>query len=121
MALGNANTSAQARGKNKATKIRTKKDKDTAANYTAFSTTVVETSVANSCSISTSNMTKQYFHDGSHASNLPYQVGDKVYTTKRTNPRFYLPDGYYKIGPDRGRYFSIKIVDGAVASITTCP
>ena len=121
MALGNANTAAQARGKNKATKIRTKKDKDTAADYKVFSTTVVETSVSNACSISTSNMNVQCFHDGSHASNLPYEVGDKVYTTKRANPRFFLPDGHYKIGPDRGRYFSIKIKDGAVESRTTCP
>ena len=121
MALGNANTAAQARGKNNATKIRTRKDKDTAASYTAFSTTVVETSVANSCSISTSNMNIQCFHDGSHASNLPYEVGDKVYTIKRANPRFYLPDGFYKIGPDRGRYFSIQVTNGAVAARTTCP
>tara|TARA_R100001129_G_scaffold130764_1_gene92577 strand:- start:280 stop:645 length:366 start_codon:yes stop_codon:yes gene_type:complete len=121
MALGNANASAQARGKNKATKIRKRKEIELAASFTAFSTTAAETSISNSCSISTSNMTEQYFHDGSHVSNLPYQVGDKVYTRKRENSKFYLANGFYKIGPDRGRYFSIKIVDGAVASITACP
>ena len=121
MALGNANTTAQARGKNKAVKIKRHKEVVLAADYKAFSTTVAETSVVNSCSISTSNMTEQYFHDGSHVSNLPYQVGDKIYTIKRSNAKFYLANGFYKIGPDRGRYFSIKVVDGAVASITTCP
>ena len=120
MALGNANTTAQARGKNKATKIRTKRDRDTATSYKAFSTAAAETGNTEACAISTSSMTIECFHDGGHASNLPFEVGDKVYTTKRANPRFYLPDGFYKIGPDRGRYHSIQVVDGAVAARTAC-
>tara|TARA_R100000322_G_scaffold5516_1_gene4137 strand:+ start:803 stop:1168 length:366 start_codon:yes stop_codon:yes gene_type:complete len=121
MALGNANASAQARGKNKATKIRKRKEIELAASFTAFSTTVAETNTTRSCAISNSDINVPYFHDGSHVSNLPYQVGDKVYTRKRNNSKFYLADGFYKIGPDRGRYFSIKITNGAVASISTCP
>ena len=120
MALGNSNTTAQARGKNKATKIRTRKDKDTARDYKAFSTAAVETGNTEACAISTGSMTIECFHDGSHASNLPFNVDDKVYTTKRTNPRFYLPDGYYKIGPDRGRYYSIQVTNGKVAARTSC-
>ncbi len=120
MALGTSNTSAQARGKNKATKIRTKKDRDTAANYKAFSTTAAETGNTEACAISTGSMTIECFHDSSHGSNLPFEVCDKVYTTKRANPRFYLPDGYYKIGPDRGRYYSIQVTNGAVAARTAC-
>ena len=120
MALGNANTSAQARGKNRATKLRTKRDEYEAKDYTAFSTTVVETGSTEACAISTGSMTIECFHDGSHGSNLPFEVGDKVYTIKRRNSRFYLPDGYYKIGPDRGSYYSIQVTNGKVAARTRC-
>ena len=120
MALGNANTNAQARGKNISARIKKRKEVDSAASYTAFSTAAAETGNTEACAISTGSMTIECFHDGSHASNLPFEVGDKVYTTKRANTRFYLPDGYYKIGPDRGRYHSIQVVDGAVAARTAC-
>ncbi len=121
MALGNSNSSAQSRGKNKAVVVKRRKEVVLAADYKAFSTGAVKTDVINSCNISTGSMTTEYFHDGSHGSNLPFQVGDKVYTRKRANSRFYLPDGFYKIGPDRGRYYSIQVTNGAVAAITACP
>ena len=120
MALGNSNSNAQARGKNRGVKIQRRKEVLLAADYKAFSTGAVETGNVQACAISTGSMTIEYFHDGSHGSNLPFQVGDKVYTRKRVNSKFNLPDGFYKIGPDRGRYYSIQVTNGAVAAITVC-
>tara|TARA_Y100000356_G_C11169200_1_gene240355 strand:- start:333 stop:692 length:360 start_codon:yes stop_codon:yes gene_type:complete len=119
MALGNNSGKGTARHKGQIK--QSIKERKNANSFIAFSTTVAETNTTRSCAISNSDINVPYFHDGSHVSNLPYQVGDKVYTRKRNNSKFYLADGFYKIGPDRGRYFSIKITNGAVASISTCP
>ena len=121
MALGTSNTSAQARGKNKATKIAKKREVELAASFTAFSTTITETNALRSCLISNSNINVSGFHDGSHVSNLPFEVGDKVYIRKRNNSKFFLKDGFYKIGPDKGRYYSIQVTNGAVVARTNCP
>mgnify|MGYP003123182845 CR=1 FL=1 len=120
MALGNSTSMGQARGKNKAVIVKRRKDEYNARNYTAFSTAAAETGNTEACAISTGSMTIECFHDGSHGSNLPFEVGDKVYTRKEADLRFYLPDGYYKIGPDRGRYYSIQVTNGAVAARTAC-
>jgi len=119
MALGAANNSAQARGKNKATKRRKAKEVDAAASYTEIQASAVQGSFA--CSQSTLNVT--YYHDGSHVSGLPLTAGDKVYTSKRVNSRFYPANGHIKVGPDRGRYSNIEVTDGAVRApgATTCP
>ena len=119
MALGTSNTSAQARGKNKATKIKKRKEVDTAAGYTEIQASAVQGSFA--CSQTTLNVT--YYHDGSHVSGLPLTAGDKLYTRKRANSKFYPADGHIKVGPDRGRYSNIQLQDGAVRApgATTCP
>ena len=119
MALGSANNSAQARGKNKATKIKKRKEVDAAASYTEIQASAVQGSAA--CSQTTLNVT--YYHDGSHVSGLPLTAGDKIYTSKRVNSRFYPANGHIKVGPDRGRYSNIEVTDGAVRApgATTCP
>tara|TARA_R110001583_G_scaffold121685_1_gene272840 strand:+ start:273 stop:632 length:360 start_codon:yes stop_codon:yes gene_type:complete len=110
MALGNANSSAQARGKNKATKIRKRKEVDAAAGFTEIQATSVHG--GNACSDSTLNV--RYFHDDSHPSGLPLTAGTKVYTKKRVNSDYYAANGHIKVGPDRGRYYNIQITSGEV-------
>lgn len=119
MALGTSNTSAQARGKNKATKIKKRKEIDAAASYTEIQGSAVQGS--NACSQTTLNVT--YFHDSSHASGLPLTTGDKIYTVKRAGSRFYPANGHIKVGPDRGRYYTVEITDGAVRApgALACP
>lgn len=119
MALGNANASAQARGKNKATKIKKRKEVDAAANYTEIQGTSVHGSSA--CADTTLNVT--YFHDGSHPSGLPLAAGTKVYTRKRANSNYYAANGHIKVGPDRGKYYNIQITSGEVKApgAAACP
>ncbi len=121
MALGNSNSSAQARGKNKATKRRKAKEVDAAKDYTEIQGSAVQGS--NACSVSNSNLNVTYFHDSSHASGLPLTAGDKIYTAKRTSSRYYPANGYIKVGPDRGRYYNIQITNGEVKApgAIACP
>ena len=90
-----------------------------ARNYTEIQGTIVRGS--NACTDTTLNVT--YFHDGSHASGLPLTAGDKVYTIKRANSKFYAANGHIKVGPDRGRYYNIEITSGEVKApgAIACP
>ena len=116
MALGNANTSAQARGKNKATKIKKRKEVVTATNYTEFNCGAVQANNSNACSNgdATSNT---FFHDGSAA--LPV-VNDIVYSSKRArNPNTFTA-GFYKMS-ERGRSASFQINSvGVVTAKSNC-
>jgi hypothetical protein len=119
MALGTSNTSAQARGKNKATKIKKRKEIEAASDWTAFQGSARQGSQA--CGVSNGNVNITYYHDQA-SSALPMLTGTKVYTSQRYNPKYYAENGHYKIGPDRGRYSNIEIVDGALrANATPCP
>ena len=92
MALGNANSSAQARGKNKPVIVKRRKEVVAAKNYTQILASDVQR--ASACALNTrSACTKFYYHDGSAA--LP-QVGDKVYFRKRASDRHLLEAGHYK-------------------------
>ena len=121
MALGTANTSAQARGKNKATKIKKRKEVDAAASYTAFQGSAVAASQA--CGVSNGNVNITYYHDGSHVSGLPLVLNDKIYTRQRANSKYYAANGHIKVGPDssKGRYSNVQVLDGVVRAVTTCP
>ncbi len=88
MALGNSNSSAQSRGKNKAVVVKRRKEVVLAADYKAFSTGAVKTDVINSCNISTGSMTTEYFHDGSHGSNLPFKLVIKFILEKELTQGF---------------------------------
>ena len=114
MALGNTNSSAQGRGKNKATKIRKRKEVDAAANYTAFQGSAVQaTHPSGACGVHPSSINITYYHDGSHSSGFPLVNGDKIYTIKRANTAFSIADGMIKIGPDsKGIFYSIQISGG---------
>ena len=116
MALGNANTAAQARGKNIGARIKKRKEVESAASFIAFQGSALQSSDA--CSLDNSDVNITYYHDGTGT--LP-QVGDKVYTTKRLNTKFLVGDNkHFKVGPDRGRYFNVNYRSGVVASVSTC-
>ena len=117
MSLGNANTSAQARGKNKGVKVRRRKEVVVAKSYNVMNGSPKQTQDA--CSVnSISGLTQRYAHDGSAAAPA---VGDKVYSRARANDKFLLQSGHYKVGPFGKSFYSIEInSSGVVASRTTC-
>tara|TARA_R100000458_G_scaffold50479_1_gene50675 strand:- start:168 stop:527 length:360 start_codon:yes stop_codon:yes gene_type:complete len=110
MALGNSFNMGQARGKAKPVLVKRIKEVVAAKDYTEIQASAVQGSSA--CSQTTLNVT--YYHDGSHVSGLPVNAGDKIYTRKRLNSKFYPANGHIKVGPDRGRYSNIEVTDGAV-------
>ena len=114
MALGNANTTAQARGKNKAVKIKRHKEVQTAKGWTSFSSSTVQSNGSNACA---ATMDQTYYHDGS--SSAP-TAGDKVYSKARANDRYFLADGHYKIDGGGGRFKAMPVTSGVVGSISDC-
>ena len=117
MALGNANTSAQARGKNVAVKSKRRKEVILAAGFIAFQGSALQSSAA--CPLDNSNVNITYYHNGSFG--LP-GVGEKIYTTKRANDRFILTQANEHIkAVDRGTYSNIECKNGVVARVTRCP
>jgi hypothetical protein len=115
MALGNANSSAQARGKNKPILVKRRKEVVAAKGYNSFTSCTVQSNGSNACA---ATMDQTYYHNGS--STLP-GVGDKVYFKQRAGDRFLLGVGHYKIDVGRGAFKSISIdSSGEVDSITNC-
>ena len=118
MALGNANTSAQARGKNKAVKIQRRKEVVSAKGFHAITGSIEtgETPHVASCGTSEAvNVT--YYHNAGSASD--YTRGTTFYTRARENRRYHLANGYYKVTHDGSTFKSIQIVNGRVSSIVT--
>jgi len=115
MALGNANNSAQSRGKNKPIIVKRRKEIVTAKGYNSITGSIVQSRSA--CSYRGS-VDQTYYHNG--GSTLP-SVGDKVYFTQRAGDRFVLEAGHYKIDAGRGAFKSISINSaGEVDGITNC-
>ena len=117
MALGN--NAGKGTARHKGHTIIAIKERFNAKNYTEILGSAVQGS--NACSQSTLNVT--YFHNGLHASGLPLTAGDKVYTRKRASSRFYPANGHIKVGPDRGRYYTVEISSGSVKApgALACP
>ena len=119
MALGNANTTAQARGKNKGVKIQRRKEVVSAKSFHAITGSIEtgETTASGTCSTSEAvNVT--YYHNAGSASG--YTGGTNFYTRARENKRYALANGYYKVTHDGSTFKSIQIVNGRVSSIVTC-
>ncbi len=117
MALGNANTTAQARGKNKSVIVKRRKEVIIAKGYTEMSASPVQARAA--CGYGRS-LTETLYHNGSSANP---QVGDIVYSRRRANSKYGLKNGYYKVQPAGSlRTYSIQITgnDGIVAAVTAC-
>jgi len=93
MALGNANTSAQARGKAKPVIVKRRKEVVLAKNYRSFQ--IHETGFVNVRSACESAVPcgLTVYHNGSNA--YPGK-NDLIYTRPRKNEKFLLEDGYYK-------------------------
>ena len=119
MALGNANTSAQSRGKNKPVVVKRRKEVVTAKSFHAITGSIEtgETTALGTCGTSEAvNVT--YYHNAGSASG--YTTGTAVYTRQRQNDRFKLANGYYKVTHDGSTFKSIQIVSGRIRSIATC-
>jgi len=116
MALGNANSSAQSRGKNKPVIVKRTKEIFLAKDFKAFQGSAVQGSAA--CGVMNGDVNITYYHGGNN--NLPLTTGDPIITIKRKADEFNVADGYIRVGPDRGRYFSVQVVDGKTAGFTSC-
>ena len=117
MALGNSASMGQARGKNKAVIVKRRADERFASSFYSLSGSTVETGNSEACALGSTPNT--YYHSGSSAAG--YTTNDYVYTIKRQNSRFYLPDGYYKVSHDGSTFKSIQISSGQIASTpSTC-
>ena len=115
MALGNGNTSAQARGKNKSVMVRRRKEVVAAKAYNSFTSSTVQSK--NACSYSGA-VNQTYYHNGS--SSLP-RVNDKVYSRPRVNDRYLLGAGHYKIDGGGGRYKNVNVnSSGVVTRVDNC-
>ena len=114
MSLGNANSSAQSRGKNKPVIVKRRKEVVAAKGYTSFSSCTVQSNGGNACA---ATMDQTYYHDGSGSTPT---TGDKVYKRARANDRYFLADGHYKIDGGSGRFKTMPITSGVVGSITNC-
>ena len=116
MALGTSNTSAQARGKNKATKIRKRKEVKTADRYLSFTGSALATAQGDACRLRDINVT--YYHNG--ANPIP-RAGEIIYREKRARSDNRFGPGYIQF-QDRGRGFTIQINDAGVVvgSILAC-
>ena len=116
MALGNANSSAQSRGKNKAVVVKRRKEVVVAKNYTAILSTARQGTSACALSIGSN----EYYHDGSGT--FP-AADDKVYSRRRASTRYILIDGHYKMhnASDERTTKNIEISSGVVSRVTACP
>ena len=106
----------QARGKAKPVLIKRRKEVVLAKDYTAFQGSAVQGSAA--CGVMNGDVNITYYHGGNNA--LPLTTGDPIITMKRKADEFNVANGYIKVGPDRGRYFSVQVVDGKNAGTTSC-
>ena len=118
MALGNNISMGQGRGKNKATLVKRYKEVNAAKGFYTIQGSALQGSAA--CPVSNANVNITYYHNGTAA--IP-SVGDKIYTRKRASDKFIITnaDEHLKVGPERGRYFTVNYKNGAIASITACP
>ena len=119
MALGNANTSAQARGKSKAVKVKRRKEVVAGKSFHAITGSIEtgETSHSNTCSTSEA-VNQTYYHNAGSASG--YTSGTTFYTIQRENDRFKLANGHYKVTHDGSTFKAIQIDNGRVSNIGTC-
>jgi len=118
MSLGNANTAAQARGKNKAVKIRRHKEIVNAANYNTVSLSPAQADATAACAYSGGGGTfTTYYH--TNAGPLP-AVNDRVYKDRRArNPNSFAA-GFYQIDLGKSKV-ALEINDiGKVVLVRPC-
>ena len=104
MALGNNNSMAQIKGKNKAVMVKRRKEVVAAVNFKAFPASPPQ-SGPNACGYSGA-LSKTLYHNGTGL--LP-QVNDIVYESKRAFSPNSFPGGNYKVDGCGGRFKSFTI------------
>ncbi len=113
MALGNANTAAQARGKNQSVKIRKYRER----NPDAFSLAASRLEGSPACPVRNDQLTNTIYHNGSN--NLP-AVGNLVYTSLPLASSNLSGGGFYKIVVS-GTYYSINTDNsGLIRRVDAC-
>jgi len=110
MALGNANASAQSRGKSKAVKVRRRKQVVEAKTFNSVTSSPVQSS--NACRFGGS-LSETFYHSGNRV--LP-AVNDVVYLTKRANRKTVVEAGHYKILVS-GRNYNMQVGASGVVSV----
>ena len=114
MSLGNSNTSAQSRGKNKPILVKRRKEVIIAKDYNSFSSSPMQAS--NACRFGGS-LGETFYHNGSRTSPA---ANDIVYSTRRANPRGVLEAGHYKIVIG-GRNYNMEVgSSGVVSAVNGC-
>ena len=109
MALGNANTTAQARGKNKPVLVKRRKEVVLAKDYASIvATGFTGESTANAaCALAGSlAFNKEYYVD--NITNGIPDIGAKVYTRPRINDRYLLEEGTY-LFQTGGKNYTLQI------------
>ena len=115
MALGNANTSAQSRGKNKPVIVKRRKEVVVAKNYNSITSSPVQSRAA--CGYRGS-MSETFYHNGGSA--VP-DTSDVLYARKRARSDNKFEAGHYKITADGRTNFSIQVdAAGVIRSKTSC-
>lgn len=118
MALGNANSSAQARGKSRPVMVKRRREVVAAKGYGTITSSELYDGVRSACDINTSEVNKTYYHSGDRA--IPV-VGSKIYSRKRAGDRYLLRAGTYKIADGRGGYIEMTIdSNGQVSGLLGC-
>lgn len=119
MALGNANTSAQSRGKNKPVIVKRRKEVVAAAGFHAITGSAETGETTHNGTCGTSEAVNQtYYHNAGSASG--YTTNTYFYTRKRAGEDYWLADGHYKVTHDSSTFKSIEITNGKIASLNTC-
>jgi len=119
MSLGNANTSAQARGKSKAVKLKRTKEIVAARGFHAITGSIETGETTHKTTCGTSEALNQtYYHNAGSASG--YTINTTIYTKARENDRYKLANGYYKVTHDGSTFKSIQIDRGRISSMNTC-
>ena len=114
MALGNANSSAQSRGKNKPILVKRRKEVVMAKDYNSFTSSPTQASDA--CRFGGS-LSETFYHNGARA--LP-AANDVVYSTRRANSRGVVEAGHYKI-VIAGRNYNMEVGrSGVVSAVNGC-
>jgi len=118
MALGNANSSSQSRGKNKPVIVKRRKEVVIAKDYNSFQISSVlagVTNAAGTCS-SSASINKNVYHDGLRAAPV---ANDLVYTRARASEKYLLEDGCYRASISSANHYLI-IASSKVHSCGTC-
>ena len=122
MALGNANTSAQSRGKNKPVIVKRRKEVVLAKSYNSFQISEALTGVSNQGEIcaSSASVNTTVYHNGSSAT--PGK-NDLIYTRARKNDKYLLEDGYYRavINNQTGKPHFLIVGNGAAGQGIVAP